>query len=154
MVSLLPLGCQCYLCGVIVTSVVSMLPLWCQCFLYGVNVNSVVSLLPLLGQSYFCICSVNVTSVVSMLPLWCHCYLQVKSLSLLFLLHSYTSLLLHLLLLRCMHRGSTAPSCGLHAPQIPLSILSTLGRPLLELLHLHLTMDHTHHHWVTTVMSP
>ena len=135
---MLPLWYQCYLCGINVTSEVSMLPLWHQCYLCGVNVTSVVSVLPL---------------VVSMLPLWCHFYLQVQSVSRLFLLHSYTSLLLHLLLLRCMHRGSTAPSCGLHAPQIPLSILSTLGRPLLELLHLHLTTDHTQHHWVTIVMS-
>ena len=59
LVSMLPLWCQCYLCGVNVTtsgasvtscgvnvtSVVSMLPLWCQCYLCGVNVTSVVSLL-------------------------------------------------------------------------------------------------------------
>ena len=57
---MLPLWCECYLCGVNITSVVSVLPLWYQCYLCGVNVTSVVPVLPL---------------VVSMLHLWCQCYL-------------------------------------------------------------------------------
>ena len=46
---------------------VSMLPLWCQCYLCGVNVTT--------SGASVTSCGVNVTSVVSMLPLWCQCYL-------------------------------------------------------------------------------
>ena len=82
MVSMLPLWCQCYLCGVgylygvnvisvvsilplvvpVLPLVVSMLPLWCQCYLCDVTVTSKVSM-----WSHCYLCGVNVTPVVSLL---------------------------------------------------------------------------------------
>ena len=53
-VSMLPLWCQCYLCGVNVTFVVSMLPMWCQFYPCGVIVISRSS------QSHCCFSSTGI----------------------------------------------------------------------------------------------